>query len=114
MHEYARIRVNTCINMHKYAFWVSRRLPGGHPSARLSPPMGTKSDFESILSDFRGPSEIPFGPRGDQFSASTRLGRANETEKGTQSSDCSENRVQDGPPEEITVPLDLHFMLKLQ
>ena len=85
----------------------------GVPPARLSPPMGTESDFESILDDFRGPPETPSGTRGDQFSASTRPGRANETGRDTQSSDCVENRVPDGPPEGIAVTPDLVFMLKM-
>ena len=75
--------------------------------------MGTESDFESILGDFRGPSETPLGPRGDQFSASTRPGRAKEGGRDTQSSDRVENRVPDGIPEGITVTPDLHFMLKM-
>ena len=107
MHKYA------CINMHKYALWVSRRHPGGIPPTRLSPPMGAESDFESILGDFRSPPETPLGPRGDQFSASTRPGRAKETGRDTQSSDCAENRIPDGLPEGIAVTPDLHFMLKM-
>ena len=75
--------------------------------------MGTESDFESILGDFRGPPETPLGPRGDQFSASTRPGRAKETEKGSQSSNCVENRVPDGLPDGIAVTPDLYFMLKM-
>ena len=113
MHDYARIHINTCINMHKYALWVSCRHLGGHPPARLSPPMGTESDFESILSDFRGPPETPLGPRGDQFSASTRPGRAKEGGRDTQSSDCAENRVPDGFPEDIAVTPAFHFMQKM-
>ena len=89
------------------------QAPGGYPPTRLSPPMGTESDFESILGDFRGPPETPLGPRGDQFSASTRPGRAKETGRDTQSSDCAENRVPDGLPEGIAVTPDLHFMLKM-
>ena len=85
----------------------------GVPPARLSPPMETESDFESIWGDFRGPPETPLGPRGDQFSASTRPGRAKETGRDTQSSDCAENRVPDGLPEGIAVTPDLHFMLKM-
>ena len=85
----------------------------GYPPARLSPPMETESDFESIWSDFRSPSEMPLGPRGDQFSASTRPGRAKEGGRDTQSSDCAENRVPDGLPEGIAVTPDLHFMLKI-
>ena len=75
--------------------------------------MGTENDFESILNDFRGPPETPFGPRGDQFLASTRPGRAKEGGRDTQSSDCGENRVPDGLPEGIAVTPDLHFMLKM-
>jgi hypothetical protein len=75
--------------------------------------MGIESDFESILDDFRGPPETPLGPRGDQFSASTRPGRAKESEKDTQSRDRAENRVPDGIPEGITVTPDLHFGLKV-
>ena len=75
--------------------------------------MGIESDFESILDDFRGPPETPLGPRGDQFSASTRPGRAKESEKDTQSRDRAENRVPDGIPEGITVTPDLHFSLKV-
>ena len=50
--------------------------------------MVTVSEFESILGDFRGPG-------GDQFSASTRPGRAKESKKATQSSDhvCAKNAV---------------------
>ena len=76
--------------------------------------MGIESDFESILDDFRGPPETPLGPRGEQFSASTRPGRAKEIEKSTQSRDGVENRVPDGIPEGITVTPDLHFSLKVQ
>ena len=97
--------------MHKYALWVSRRHPGVPPT-RLSPPIGTESHFESILGDFRGPPETPSEPRGEQFSASTRPGRAKEGGRDTQSSDCAENRVPDGLPEGIAVIPDLHFMLK--
>ena len=75
--------------------------------------MGTESDFESILGDFRGPPETPLGPRGDQFSASTRPGRAKESKKDTQNSDCTEYRVPDGLPEGIAVTPDFHFMLKM-
>ena len=85
----------------------------GVPPTRLSPPMGTESDFESILGDFRSPPETPLGPRGDQFSASARPGRAKEGGRDTQSSDCAENRVPDGLPEGIAVTPDLHFMLKM-
>ena len=35
MHEYARIRIKTCINMHKYALWVSRRHLGDTPRHAL-------------------------------------------------------------------------------
>ena len=84
-----------------------------YPPARLSPPMGTESDFESILDDFRSPPETPLGPCGDQFSASTRPGRAKETRRDTQSSDCAENRVPDGLPEGVAVTQDLHFMLEM-
>ena len=35
MHEYAQICINTCINMHKYALWVSRRHLGGTPRHAL-------------------------------------------------------------------------------
>ena len=113
MHEYARIRINTCINMHKYALWVSRRHPGGTSPTRLSPPMGTESDFESILGDFRAPPETPLGPRGDQFSASTRPDRAKETRRDTQRSASAEGRLPDGIPEGITVPPDFDIMLKM-
>ena len=89
------------------------QAPGGYPPTRLSPPVETESDFESILGDFRGPPETPLGPRGDQFSASTRPGRAKEGGRDTQSSDCGENRVPDGLPEGIAVTPDLHFMLKM-
>ena len=65
------------------------------------------------MDDFRGPSETPLGPCDDQCSASTRLGRAKESEKDTQSRDRAENRVLDGIPEEITVTPDLHFGLKV-
>ena len=92
---------------------MSRRRPGVTPLARFSPPNRTESDFESILDDFRGPSETPLGPRGDQFSVSTRSSRAKESEKGTQSIDCAGNRVPDGLPEGIAVTPDLHFMLKI-
>ena len=95
--------------MHKYALWVSRR----HPPTRLSPKMGTESDFESILNDFRSPPETPLGFCGDQFSASTRPVGAKETKKGTQSSDCAEDRVSDGLPEGIAVTPGLHFILKM-
>ena len=71
--------------------------------------MGAESDFESILGDFRSPPETPLEPRGDQFSASTRRGRAKEGGRDTQSSDCAENRVSDGPPEGIAVTPDFHF-----
>ena len=69
--------------------------------------------MESIWVDFRGSPETPLGARGDQFSASTRPGRAKETGRDTQSSDCAENRVPDGLPEGIAVTPDLHFMLKM-
>ena len=85
----------------------------GYPPTRLSPPMGTESDFESILNDFRGPPETPLGLRGDQFSASTRPGRAKYGRRDAQSSDCAENRVPDGLPEGIAVTPNLHFMLKM-
>ena len=75
--------------------------------------MGTESDFESVLDDFRGALETPLGPRGDQFSASTRPGRAKEKGKDTQSRDRAESRVPDGIPEGITVTPDLHFSLKV-
>ena len=75
--------------------------------------MGTESDFESILGDFRGPPETPLGPRDDQFSASTRPGRAKEGGRDTQSSDCAENTVPDGLPEGIAVTPHLHLMVKM-
>ena len=75
--------------------------------------MGTESDFELILGDFRGPPETPLGPRVEQFSASTRPGRAKEGGRETQSSDCAENRVPEGLPGGIAVTPDLHFMLKM-
>ena len=75
--------------------------------------METESYFESILSDFPGPPETPWEPHGDQFSGSTRPGRAKESEKDTQSSDHAENKVPDGIPEGITVTPDLHFMVKI-
>ena len=75
--------------------------------------MGIESHFESILDDLRGLPETPLGPRGDQFSASTRPGRAKESEKDTQSRDRAENRVPDGIPEGITVTPDLHFGSKV-
>ena len=71
--------------------------------------MGTRGDLESIVDDVRG----SLGPRGDQFSASTRPGRAKEIEKDTQSRDGAENRVPDGIPEGITVTPDLHFDSKV-
>ena len=89
------------------------QAPGGYPPTRLSPPMGTESDFESILGDFRSPPETPLEPRGDQFSASARPGRAKEGGRDTQSSDCAENRVPDGLPGGIAVTPALHFMLKM-
>ena len=89
------------------------QAPAGYPPTRLSPPMGTESDFESIFGDFRSLPETPLGPRGDQFSASTRPGRAKKDGRDTQSSDCAENRVPDGLPEGIAVTPDLHFMLKM-
>ena len=100
MHEYAYICI--LVNMHL-------GCPAGTPESTN----GTESDFESILSDFQGPSETPLGSRGDQFSASTRPGRAKETEKDTQSIDYVENSVPDGVPDGITVVPDLHSMLKL-
>ena len=86
----------------------------GVPPARLSPPMGTESDFHSILGDFRWLPVTPLGPCGEQFSVSTRPGRAKESRRDTQSSDCAENRVPDGLPEGIAVTPDLHFMQKMQ
>ena len=86
----------------------------GYPPARFSPPMATGSDFESILCVFRCPSETPLRPHGDQFSASTRPGRAKESKKDTQSSDHVEGRVPDDLPQGIAVVPDLHFMLKMQ
>ena len=83
------------------------QAPGGYPLTRLSPPMGTETDFESILGDFRGPPENPLGTRGDQFSTSTRPGRAKEGGRDTQS------KVPDGLPEGIAVTPDLHFVLKM-
>ena len=53
------------------------------------------------------------GTPGDQFSASTRPGRAKESEKDTHSRDRAENRVPDGIPEGITVAPDLHLGLKV-
>ena len=61
----------------------------------------------------KSPPETPLGPRGDQFAASTRPGRAKEGGRDTQSSDCAENRIPDGLPEGIAVTPDLHFMLKM-
>ena len=52
-------------------------------------------------------------PHGDQFSASTRPGRAKESKKDTQSSDHVEGRVPDDLPQGIAVVPDLHFMLKM-
>ena len=75
--------------------------------------MGTEIDFVSILDDFRGPSETALGPCGDQFSASTRPGRAKESKKDTQNSDCTEYRVPDGLPEGIAVTPNFHFILKM-
>ena len=75
--------------------------------------MGTESDFESIWADLGGPSETSLGPRGAQFSASTRPGRAKESKKDIQSSDHVEGRVPDDLPEGIAVTPDLHFMLKM-
>ena len=89
------------------------QAPGGYPPTRLSPPMGTENDFESILGDFRRLPETPLGARIDQFSASTRLGRAKEGGRDTQSSDCAENRVPDGLPEGIAVTPDFLFILKM-
>ena len=75
--------------------------------------MGAESDFESILGDFQSPPETPLEPRGDQFSASARPGRAKEGGRDTQSSECAENRVPDGLPGGIAVTPALHLMLKM-
>ena len=102
--------------MHKYAYICTLgvpQAPGGYPPARLSPSMGTESDFESIFGDFRRLPETPLESRGDQFSASTRPGSAKKDGRDTQSSDCAENRVSDGLPEGIAVTPDLHFMVKM-
>ena len=58
MHEYARIRRNTCINMHKYALWVSRRHPGGTPRHALVHQWGPRvilSRFWVIFEALRRP-----------------------------------------------------------
>ena len=58
MHEYARIRINTRINMHKYAFWVSRRHPGGTPRQALVHQWGPRvilSRFGAISEALRRP-----------------------------------------------------------
>ena len=58
MHEYARIRINTCINMHKYALWVSRRHLGATPRHALVHQWGPRvilSRFWVIFEALRRP-----------------------------------------------------------
>ena len=81
MHEYARIRIKTCINMHKYAPGTSRRHPGDTPRHALVHqwrPRVILSRFGAISEALRRPL---WDPVVTSFLDPTGQRRAEETPK---------------------------------